>query len=212
MRPTAFSFGGQGESVAGGRPCGGRRRTGQRRSFCPAAAAWQLLRHEVQGENPMKKVRLAIGAAMPALGALAMPAVTAHAATAVRKPPAIPPAAFLHRLHEKEHPETPTAACQVANSVTQISANAHFVGYIAFDGNCVNFQDGILQGSHTGLTERVRFWDSGKLLKTVRNPGYISEGHTYFASYPNYHAGQVCEALVANGTSTVKYGPECEYT
>ncbi len=159
----------------------------------------------------MKKVSLAIGAAMPAIGVLAVPAVTAHAATAVTKPPS-PPPALLHRLQEKAQPETPAAACGVANSVTQISANGHFYGFIAFDGNCVNFQDGVLGGSHTGLTERVRFWDSGKLLKTVKNPGYISRGYTFFASYPNYHAGQVCEALVANGTSTVKYGPECEYT
>jgi hypothetical protein len=159
----------------------------------------------------MKKVHLAIGAAMPAIGVLAAPAVTAHAATVVNKPPA-PPAKFLQHLQEKERPENPAAACTATNHVEQFSANGDFHGYIAFDGNCVNFQDGTLFGSHTGLTERVRFWNGSTLLKQVKNAGYISKGYTFFASYPNYHAEEVCQALVANGTSTVKYGATCEYT
>lgn len=159
----------------------------------------------------MKKVRMAIGAAIPAIGVVAMPAVTAHAATAVNKPPQ-PSAKFLHRLQDKERPEAPDKACGAANHVEQFSANGDFHGYIAFEGNCVNFQDGTLFGSHTGLTERVRFWNGSTLLKQVKNPGYISKGYTFFASYPNYHAEEVCQVLVANGTSTVKYGATCEYT
>jgi hypothetical protein len=74
------------------------------------------------------------------------------------------------------------------------------------------FQGGTLNHSQTGLTERVRFWTSGRMTKQVRLGGLISGGYTTFGSYPNYDAQEVCEALVANGTSTVKYGPVCEYT
>jgi hypothetical protein len=104
------------------------------------------------------------------------------------------------------------ATCQVFNSVGAISTHREFLGGIGFAGNCVHFQGGTLNHSQTGLTERVRFWTSGRMTKQVRLGGLISGGYTTFGSYPNYDAQEVCEALVANGTSTVKYGPVCEYT
>jgi hypothetical protein len=106
----------------------------------------------------------------------------------------------------------PDAACNIINSSEAFSPNLKFYTYIAFAGECVHYQGAVLTHAQTGLTERIRFYTSGRLTKTDKIPGYIKSGHTLFASYPNYNATMVCQALVANGTSTVKYGQECEYT
>lgn len=150
----------------------------------------------------MKKVRLAVGSAMAAAGLMAVPVAAAHAAgTEGKATPGNAPGA----LH-------PNAACGVANSTEAFSPNLGFYAYIAFDGECVHYQGAVLTHAQTGLTERVRFYTSGRLTATYRNAGLIKSGHTLFASYPNLDATMVCQALVANGTSTVKYGQECEYT
>lgn len=149
----------------------------------------------------MKKVRLAVGSAMAAAGLMAVPVAAAHAAgTAGKTTLGDAPGAL------------PNAACGVANSTDAFSPNLGFYGYIAFDGECVHYQGAVLTHEQTGLTERVRFYTSGRLTATYRNAGLIKSGHTLFASYPNRDATMVCQALVANGTSTVKYGQECEYT
>lgn len=152
----------------------------------------------------MKKVRLAVGSAMAAAGLLTVPVAAAHAAGTEGKT-----AGTGHDILGSLHPN---AACGVANSTDAFSPNLHFYGYIAFDGGCVHYQGAVLTHEQTGLTERVRFYTSGRLTKTYRNAGLIKSGDTLFASYPNYTATMVCQALVANGTSTVKYGQECEYT
>jgi hypothetical protein len=140
---------------------------------------------------------------MVAAGLLAVPVATAHAAVTEEKTPA--GADVPRTVH-------PDAACPVANSADQFSPNLHFYGYINFDGACVNWQGAVLTHEQTGLTERVRFYTNGKLTRTTRLSGLLHSGDTLFGSYPNYNATMVCQALVANGTSTVKYGQECEYT
>jgi hypothetical protein len=153
----------------------------------------------------MKKVRLAVGSAMVAAGLLAVPVAAAHAAV-------IDGTAAAGTGHDVPATVHPDAACNVENSADQFSPNLHFYGYIAFAGNCVHWQGAVLTHEQTGLTERVRFYTSGRLTKTTRLYGLIQSGDTLFGSYPNYDATMVCQALVANGTSTVKYGQECEYT
>ena len=153
----------------------------------------------------MKKVRLAVGSAMAAAGLLAVPAATAHATETGGKTAA-------GNGHDVPGMLHPNAACGVENSTDAFSPNLHFYAYIAFAGECVHYQGAVLTHEQTGLTERVRFYTSGRLTKTYRNSGLIKSGDTLFASYPNYTATMVCQALVANGTSTVKYGQECEYT
>jgi hypothetical protein len=150
----------------------------------------------------MKKVRLAVGSAMVAAGLMAVPVAAAHAAeNEGRTPSGGAPEAL-----------RPNAACGIANSTEAFSPHLGFYGYIAFDGECVAYQGAVLTHEQTGLTERVRFYTSGRLTATEKKPGLIKSGHTVFASYPNRAATMLCEALVANGTSTVKYGQECEYT
>jgi hypothetical protein len=149
----------------------------------------------------MKKVRLAIGAAMPAIGMLAIPTAGAHAATGTNRP--VPH----HAARTAARPD----ACGVANSVSQ--TNGQLTGFIDFDGNCVHLQTATLHRNQTGLTERVRFWTSGKMTKQVFRAGNASGNSTLFGSSPNYYAQEVCQALVANGNhNSVKYGPTCEYT
>jgi hypothetical protein len=172
----------------------------------------------------VKKVHLALGATMAAGVALAMPAATANAATTTTKPVGTQP----HRVLTTATPfhvggaavpfrvpgnvPATAATCPLVNSNGQLSTRGLFFGAIGFDGECVGVQTALLQREQTGLTERVQYYTSGELTHTARLPGLISAGYTYFASYPNRNATEVCQALVANGTSTVKYGPVCEYT
>ncbi len=155
----------------------------------------------------MKKVRMAIGTAVPAAGLVVMPAATAHAATSQQHPD---PAARVEQMlrHAK-----PAATCGLAHSALGISPRGEFAGGIGYDGNCVRFQTGDLTHDQTGLTERVRYWTSGKMTRQDFLGGHISGGSTLWASYPNYYATEVCQALVANGNhNDVLYGPVCEYT
>ena len=152
----------------------------------------------------MKRVSLAVGSAMAAAGLLTVPVATAHAAGTGETAGGGAGHALQGTL--------PNAACAVDNSYDQFSSRLEFYGYIAFAGECVHLQTAVLTHEQTGLTERVRYYTSGRLTRTVRLPGLIQSGYTHFASYPNYVATMVCQALVANGTSTVKYGQVCEYT
>jgi hypothetical protein len=147
----------------------------------------------------MKKVSLAVGSAIAAAGILALPATGAHASTSPEG-------------HAKQVKQVrPSTTCVDHNGV-QVSSGRGFLGSITFDGACVHQQLGELLHEQTGLTERVRYYTGGRLTRTVRLNGTVGSGVTTFYSQPNYNASEVCQALVANNTSTVKYGPVCEFT
>ena len=145
----------------------------------------------------MKKVYLAAGSAIAAAGAMALPATAAHAAPSPGQ-------------HTKQ--VRPNSACQAVQDIVQYSTHGQFLGSITFYGGCVYQQLGQLMHQQTGLTERVQYYNNGKITRTVKLGGYVGSGVTTFESHPNYVASKVCQALVANHTSTVKYGPVCEYT
>jgi hypothetical protein len=171
----------------------------------------------------MKKVRLAIGigavgTAAPALGMMAAPA--AHAAS----PPGAHAATPFVRTHfygtHRATSATPDVQCGVTFSGSRFSPNGELYGGILYGGwnaagsGCVAFQLARLDKRQTGLAERIRFRSLNGSLKLQKFiAGTISGSATYWNSYPNYYAHQVCEALVANGNhNNVVYGPVCEST
>jgi hypothetical protein len=151
----------------------------------------------------MKKVRLAVGVVVPAVGMLVMPAA-AHAATLTTAG---------HRLHD--HAAIPDANCLGGINSVSYSANGNFAETVNYNPtDCVLFEVGTLDKGQTGLTQRVRIWTAtnpNKLLWSQKVGGFISNGRTYWSVSPDQDAPETCAALVANGTSTVKYGPVCIY-
>lgn len=153
----------------------------------------------------MKKVHMIVGAAATIVGTLGIPAAAAAAATTSSGPKRTASFRFPGAV-------VPAATCPIDASHTALSTRGEMLGGIGFAGECVAFQGVTLNHEQTGLTERVRYYTSGRLTRTVRLAGLISGGYTFWGNYPNYTATEVCQALVANGTSTVKYGTVCEYT
>ena len=151
----------------------------------------------------MKKVRLAVGVAVPAVGMLVVPTV-AHAAT---------PTTDTHRLHDQKL--SAAANCLGGINSVSYSANGNFAEVVNYNPtDCVLYEVGILDKGQTGLTQRVRIWTAtnpNKLLWSKKVGGTISNGRTYWSVSPDRDAPETCAALVANGTSTVKYGPVCIY-
>src|SRR5579864_4935263 len=98
----------------------------------------------------MKKVRMAIGAAVPAAGMLIAPATAAHAATTTAGNAAA-----------TTHPSRTGIAAFTCPPASHASTNASTHGelffFISAHGSCVNFQQATLTHRQTGLTERVRF-------------------------------------------------------
>jgi hypothetical protein len=149
----------------------------------------------------VKRVRLFGAAATAVTGILGIPGAAIAATSGHRYP-----------LHLHVPGKNPATDCPVNAQTSALSTHRHLLGGIGFAGECVAWQGATLDHSQTGLTERVRFYTSGKQTRQVRLPGLVSDGHTFFGSYPKYNATFVCQALVANGTSKVQYGPVCEYT
>lgn len=112
----------------------------------------------------------------------------------------------------------PAAACNT-DLASPGRGNNSLYGAISFNGTCVGFQSASIPGWVTGLTERVKFWNGSTLeLTKWVNPGHLStepngDKFTRFYSSPDYHATEVCEALVPNSNhNVVYYGPACEHT
>lgn len=154
----------------------------------------------------MKKVHLVVGVTAGIAGMLGIPA----AAAATTPTPSKSRGTLSIRVPGQ--PKAAAADCPVDAQTSALSTHRVLLGGIGFGGACVAWQGATLDRGQTGLTERVRFYTSGRLTRTTRLAGLDSNGHTYFGSYPRYDATEVCQALVANGTSDVKYGPVCEYT
>lgn len=160
----------------------------------------------------MKKVRLAIGAAVPALGIVAMP--TAHAATLTPRTPTahLQPAANFHLMGHGKTPGT-LVDCPLFSNRTAHSTHLHLVGSIIFSDSCVAIQQAFLDKRQTGLTERVRFYDKdGERTLQRFNAGFFDGKKTVWNSTPETYAANVCQAIVYNGTSNIAYGPVCERT
>jgi hypothetical protein len=155
----------------------------------------------------MKKVRLAaIG--IPALGMMAMPAV-AHAATTPT------PGAHGTLTQGKRAGKTPAVICLQTSSRSAQTYLGTLRGSIAFTGTCVARVSARLDYARTGLTERVRFWNTnGKEVAQHFTGGVINGNAIYYLSYPDIYANKsVCEAIVPNSNhNVVKWGPVCEPT
>ncbi len=141
----------------------------------------------------MKKVRAlaAVGTAAPvAIGMTMMPA-TAHAAV------------------------TPQwRNCTTTGLLDNSKAySAHGSAVLGYQGHCAATQAFYLGKHQTGLTERVRFWSNGKIIRSTWQAGRVGTNATTFASSPNVVAQMVCMALVSNNNhNKVEYGPLCTYT
>ena len=92
------------------------------------------------------------------------------------------------------------------------STHGHLTGNISYSHRCIGGQVARLNLRQAGLTERARFYSrNGARELQTWNAGTIEVSSTYFHSFPNIYAYQVCEALVANSNhNLVKYGPACE--
>jgi len=88
----------------------------------------------------------------------------------------------------------------------------HLKGQISYSHRCIAGQEAYLNRRQAGLTERTRFYSyHGTRVATTWNAGTIETSSTYFISFPNIYAYEVCQALVANSNhNKVKYGPACE--
>jgi hypothetical protein len=158
----------------------------------------------------MKKVRMAIGTMVPTVGMLIIPAAAAHASRT---------SARAHTTTTGRHGRAavqPAVTCPGAsNTSVEASANGELFGFISYNGSCVDFQQATLTHRQSGLTERVRFRNrANQILKQYRRGGSQIGGSTLFWSEPPnaQHAHEVCQALVANNTSNVRYGAVCEFT
>ncbi len=142
----------------------------------------------------MKKVRAlaAVGTAAPvAIGMTVTPA-TAHAAVTP---------------HWRN--------CVNAGNTTQGTAHStHASAYIQKSEHCVTYQQYLLYKYQTGLTERVRFWSNGKIIRSTWQAGWASGTTTLFSSSPDVFTPEmVCMALVDNNNhNKVEYGPLCVNT
>jgi hypothetical protein len=157
----------------------------------------------------MKKVRVlglvglapvAVGVALP--GANASAAVT-HSAKVGTKTVS---------LTHDERAESPLITCGYADVKDHTSTHGYLTGQISYSHRCIGGQTARLGKRQTGLTERIRFYSkNGTRLHSNWTQGTIHTSSTYFLSFPNIQAFQVCQALVANSNhNVVKYGPVCE--
>lgn len=154
----------------------------------------------------MKKVRLAIGTAVPAAGMLMIPAA-AHAATTKPTPP---PGATTH--HGRAHATTAFTCPPASGTSVAASANGELFGFISFNNSCVDFQQATLTHRQSGLTERLRVRNvANQVVKEAFLGGTQIGGSTFWWSSPNVHGVLVCQALVQNGNHNhISYGPVCE--
>ncbi len=166
----------------------------------------------------MKKVRYAIGAigAVPALGLVMTPAAHAAPAPAQAAHPARDVAKRVSLTHTgAAGVVTPAITCQTTTITTATANGLH--GRAAHNGTCLAVQSAWITHAQTGLTERVRVYNThNSLVYTGWLHGriYTSSNNslTAFGSSPNIpNVGKVCEALVANSNhNVVKYGQVCE--
>lgn len=144
----------------------------------------------------MKKVRAALVAtALPTLGLVTMPAVTAHAATT---------------QHVRAAAATAGAPCYYSGQSVGASPNGNillFASYSYSPPGCFLFQQLTLAHRMTGLTERVRIRSkNNKLLKQTRLAGTLRTGSTQWRSSPRYGPAKcIYGTLVYNNTSN-NYG------
>lgn len=143
----------------------------------------------------MKKVRMVgmvAGVALPAAAALAG-AGPAHAAVAHN-----------NARTTTARAQIPAVTCRSTVLFSSTSPFGEWTGYVWGLGGCAAKQEGVLWRSQRGVTERVRYRNSGNaLLYQARLGGTISGGATWFWSNHNLYAYIAWQAAVENGTSTI---------
>jgi hypothetical protein len=141
----------------------------------------------------MKKVRM-VGIVA---GAAAVPAATLAGAAPAQ-------AAVAHLNAGTTAAVTPAVTCRSTVTFSSTSPGRAWTGYVWGLSGCAAKQEGVLWRSQTGVTERVRYRNSGnQLLYQARLGGTISGGATWFWSNKNLYAYICWQAAVRNGTSTI---------
>jgi hypothetical protein len=156
-----------------------------------------------------KKMRFALGAALPALGMVAVTTVapTARAASSRKS---------VTRVATYAAPDVSPASWNCSQHQT-VRTGGNLTFRACYRGFHISRDLTQLNRTQTGLTDRIRFrTTTGALKKQVFiNPGTIDTvaGSTFWGSSPNYSAASICTALVANSNhSNVLYGPLCIQT
>jgi hypothetical protein len=153
----------------------------------------------------MKKVRVALAAtAIPTAGVLAMPTALAHAADTAAQLRTTPATAVATAAA--------AAACPYSWSSVAASGNGEFFLYANGSYSppgCIISQVGTLTHRQTGLAERTRYYNAaGDRIASHKIAGVISNDSTFWTSHPSQrNTVYLWGALIANGTSDVKYGP-----
>jgi hypothetical protein len=157
----------------------------------------------------MKKVRAVglVGVA-PAVVGLAIP--VAHGAPAVTQSPRN--GAKTVSLIRTDRSEAPLVTCGYGRITDKTSTRGYLETQISYSKRCIGGQEAYLFKRQAGLTERIRFYSAnGAREASYLRGGTIHVSSTYFVSFPNIYAYEVCAALVANGNhSDVEYGPVCQ--
>ena len=109
----------------------------------------------------------------------------------------------------------PAANCGTTKGITATGNGLH--ASVRYAGTCLGTQEAWIDRAQTGLTERLRIYNThNSLVFTGWLHGRIftssNNSITAFASSPNTpNVKKVCEALVANSNhNDVKYGQVCE--
>lgn len=155
----------------------------------------------------MKKVRVAIGTAVPAAGMLIMPAAAAHASTNT-----ITGTVAANTHHGRTNATTAFTCPPASGTSIAYSANGELFGYISYNNSCIDYQQATLTHRQSGLTERNRVRNAAnQVVKETFLGGTQFNDSTAWWSSPNVHGALVCQALVQNGNHNhVSYGPVCE--
>jgi hypothetical protein len=108
--------------------------------------------------------------------------------------------------------QAPLITCGFNHVKRNTSTRGYLTGQISYSHRCIGGQTATLGKRQAGLTERIRFYSkNGTREHSYLEPGTIETSTTYFLSFPNIEAYQVCQALIANSNhNVVKYGPVCE--
>jgi hypothetical protein len=159
----------------------------------------------------MKKVR-AVGLAglAPMVVGFAFPPTANAMATASTHSPGN--GAKTVSLRQGVRAQSPLVTCGYGHAKDATSTHGYLEGQISYSHRCIAGQEAHLFKRQTGLTERTRFYSyNGAMEKTTWNGGTIEAFSTYFVSFPEIYAYEVCQALVANSNhNDVKYGPVCQ--
>jgi hypothetical protein len=108
--------------------------------------------------------------------------------------------------------QAPLVTCGYSRFPDKTSTRGYLETQISYAHRCIAGHEAWLFKRLPGLTERTRFYSAnGAREASYLRGGTIEAFSTYWVSFPEIYAYNVCTALVANGNhNDVEYGPVCQ--